>query len=131
VRSINRAVRCAAAAAGTLYDYKVRFKDDNFADIHESVAQRWYNCIRANGGLFIKFGQGIASMNHILPPEVRPTAMTHFSRRRTGLLMLDREQYQRLFSTLQDKAPYVGFQEVRQIFQEEFGKDPRDLFVGA
>lgn len=39
------------------------------AETHERVAQRLLSLCKTNGGLYIKLGQGIASMNHVLPPQ--------------------------------------------------------------
>jgi aarF domain-containing kinase len=56
-------------------------------------------------GLYIKFGQGIASMNHVLPP-----------------------QYNSTFKVLQDQAPCIPFDKVNDIFKEEFGASPAQVF---
>ena len=55
----------------------------------------------SNLGLYIKLGQSVATMNHVLPP-----------------------QYLRLFQNLHDRAPTVPFSDVERIFQEDFGKSP-------
>jgi aarF domain-containing kinase len=56
-------------------------------------------------GLYVKFGQGIASMNHILPP-----------------------QYYKHLRVLMDQAPSVGFGEVEKIFRVPLGAHPDELF---
>eukprot|EP00002_Diphylleia_rotans_P039399 TRINITY_DN9121_c0_g1_i1.p1 TRINITY_DN9121_c0_g1~~TRINITY_DN9121_c0_g1_i1.p1 ORF type:complete len:355 (-),score=70.59 TRINITY_DN9121_c0_g1_i1:55-1119(-) len=100
-----RNLRMIHAAAMTLVDYKYHFTPENASEIHQRVASRLLYVFQKNGGLYIKFGQGIASMNHVLPPEFR-----------------------KAFLVLHDKAPVVGMEKVNKIFKEEFGKLPQDMF---
>lgn len=51
-----------------LYQYKIRFNAYNAEEIHELIAKDIYDTCYANDGLYVKFGQGIASFDHILPP---------------------------------------------------------------
>jgi len=37
--------------------------------VHERVARRLVNVCKKNGGLYVKMGQGISTMNHVLPPQ--------------------------------------------------------------
>ena len=62
---------------------------DKLFEVHNKVAQCWFDTCRTNGGLYIKLGQGIATMNHVLPPE-----------------------YVRLFSELWDKVPLPSVKSV-------------------
>jgi aarF domain-containing kinase len=55
--------------------------------------------------LYIKFGQQIASLNHVLPA-----------------------QYAQHLKVLYDEAPAIENDRVDQIFMEEFGKRPNELF---
>ena len=97
----------ASCALRTLVDYKFVLREDgsNLSEIHRRVAQRWFDLICTNGGLFIKFGQGVASMNHVLPPE-----------------------YQQLFTKLYDQAPFVPFAEIEQTVREDTGQSVDALF---
>eukprot|EP00123_Amoebidium_parasiticum_P001628 comp12773_c0_seq1/m.7900 comp12773_c0_seq1/g.7900 ORF comp12773_c0_seq1/g.7900 comp12773_c0_seq1/m.7900 type:complete len:526 (-) comp12773_c0_seq1:114-1691(-) len=104
-QKITRNVRTLYVAWQTLLDYKLRLTAENLDEIHTRVAKRVLNLCQQNGGLYIKLGQGISSMNHILPP-----------------------QYNQIFSVLHDKAPSVSYHEVEKIFQEEFGKKPEEMF---
>ena len=61
-------------------------------------------CLK-NGGLYIKLGQGLVSMNHILPKE-----------------------YLETLKVLQDKCLTRGATEVEQLFEEEFGKSHKEMF---
>ena len=57
--------------------------------MHKRVADRLLNVCKDNGGLYIKFGQGIASFNHVLPPE-----------------------YKESLDELHDQAPFVSYEEL-------------------
>jgi aarF domain-containing kinase len=74
-------------------------------EIHERVAKRWYELCNLNGGLYIKLGQSVSMMNHILPPA-----------------------YQQAFASLHDRAPSVPYEEVKRIVFEDFGVAPEELF---
>ncbi|XP_039287109.1 uncharacterized aarF domain-containing protein kinase 5 isoform X7 [Nilaparvata lugens] len=59
----------------------------------------------ANGGLYIKLGQGIVSMDHVLP-----------------------KQYTTTLKALQDRCLTREKGEVEQLFAEDFGKSTSDVF---
>lgn len=69
--------------------------------IHKNAAERILYCCQKNGGLYVKFGQGIAAMNHILPPV-----------------------YNESLKSLFMNAPVQSFEEVVKIFKEEFNCHP-------
>jgi len=73
--------------------------------VHQRAAERMLWLANANKGIFIKAGQHIASLTHLLPP-----------------------QYTDTLCVLQDKAPYVTFNDVVGVFLFEFGKRPDDIF---
>ncbi|KAM5280685.1 putative aarF domain-containing protein kinase 5 [Ctenodactylus gundi] len=58
-----------------------------------------------NGGLYVKLGQGLCSFNHLLPPE-----------------------YIKTLRVLEDRALGRGFREVDELFLEDFGALPQELF---
>nr|VZI02023.1 unnamed protein product [Spirometra erinaceieuropaei] len=62
-------------------------------------------CIK-NGGLYIKMGQGLASLNHVLPKEYTTT-----------------------LEALHDRAIARSKNEVDRIFIADFGAPPSDLFI--
>lgn len=68
------------------------------------TAVRIHDLCRANGGVYIKFGQQIAGVP-VLPPS-----------------------YIELFKTFYDKAPIHGPEVVKKIIQEDFGKPVEELF---
>lgn len=74
---------------------------------HARAAQRiLYGCLK-NGGLYVKLGQGLVSMNHILP-----------------------KPYMETLQVLQDKClTRRSSDEVQQLFLEDFGKSHTEMFV--
>ncbi|XP_037088431.1 uncharacterized aarF domain-containing protein kinase 5-like isoform X1 [Pollicipes pollicipes] len=73
---------------------------------HQLSAQRiLVGCLK-NGGLYVKLGQGLVSMNHILPKE-----------------------YLNTLKVLQDKCLNRRADEVGQLFMEDFGRSHLDLFA--
>lgn len=73
---------------------------DQISIVHSRSAQRILDICLANGGLYIKFGQGLVSMNHVLPKE-----------------------YLETLKVLQDKALKRTLQdEVDTIILQDFGK---------
>uniref|UniRef100_A0A1B0CW01 ABC1 atypical kinase-like domain-containing protein n=1 Tax=Lutzomyia longipalpis TaxID=7200 RepID=A0A1B0CW01_LUTLO len=74
-------------------------------EVHLRCANRMLKGCLANGGLYIKVGQGFATVNHILPPE-----------------------YTETLQKLHNECLTRKKDEVRKVFQEEFGKSPEDLY---
>ncbi|XP_074644823.1 putative aarF domain-containing protein kinase 5 isoform X1 [Tubulanus polymorphus] len=72
---------------------------------HLRAAQRILDGCLKNGGLYIKLGQGLVSMNHILP-----------------------EEYLKTLEVLQDKSLSRKIDEVEQLFEEDFGVKPTEMF---
>ena len=58
-----------------------------------------------NGGLYIKLGQGLAALNHIMPIE-----------------------YVKTLQLLQDRALTRRYHEVEKLFMEDFGVTPKEMF---
>ncbi|KAK5642572.1 hypothetical protein RI129_008739 [Pyrocoelia pectoralis] len=73
--------------------------------IHQRAADRLLNGCLINGGSYIKLGQGLVCMNHILPP-----------------------QYTETLKQLQDKCLKRKPDEVHTLFLEDFKKTPTDMF---
>lgn len=61
-------------------------------------------CLK-NGGLYVKLGQGLVSLNHLLPPE-----------------------YIRILSCLLDQALHRHSDEIEQLFLEDFKCSPYQMF---
>eukprot|EP01111_Echinosteliopsis_oligospora_P018502 TRINITY_DN8526_c0_g1_i1.p1 TRINITY_DN8526_c0_g1~~TRINITY_DN8526_c0_g1_i1.p1 ORF type:complete len:364 (-),score=60.59 TRINITY_DN8526_c0_g1_i1:157-1248(-) len=104
--SLERTLRTGYNGVVIAVDYKLNFKPGaDFEKLHARTAQRMLNVCLKNGGLYIKFGQQIASMNHVLPV-----------------------QYQRTFKVLYDDAPVVDYSEIEKIFLQDFGLRPDQIF---
>ncbi|KNC85731.1 atypical/ABC1 protein kinase [Sphaeroforma arctica JP610] len=103
---VTRTFRTLKVAGSTIYDYKFCSEREPLEDVHERVANRVLNLCQKNGGLYVKLGQGIASMNHILPP-----------------------QFNRVFSVLHDKAPMVDWASVQKTIQADFGRPYNELYA--
>lgn len=73
--------------------------------IHQRAANRILEACLTNGGPYIKMGQGLVSMSHILPKE-----------------------YIQTLKALQDKCLTRGADEVVKLFKEDFGKSPTEMF---
>ncbi|KAI8604740.1 ABC1 family-domain-containing protein [Dissophora ornata] len=73
--------------------------------VHQRCADRLLRLCRLNTGIYCKAGQHVASLTYVVPPE-----------------------YTNTLSVLQDRAPFKSMKEVEQVFQEEFGKRPFELF---
>lgn len=72
---------------------------------HKRAAERLLAGCLANGGLYVKLGQGLVSMNHILPKEYLETLVV-----------------------LQDRALPKKPHDIELLFQEDFGKPPQEFF---
>ncbi|KAI0070016.1 ABC1-domain-containing protein [Panus rudis PR-1116 ss-1] len=102
--SITRNARTIWTCAMIALDYKMNFthaKSDQIPALHERVANRVYNLLTTNGGLYIKIGQAIANNAALLPRPMQ-------------------EKFAKLF----DDAPQVPYEVVRKVFVSEFGRPP-------
>jgi aarF domain-containing kinase len=91
-------------------DYKINFRAhpplaDSIEALHARNAQRVFDLIRANGGLYLKIGQAIAMQSAILPP-----------------------QFQKMFARMFDDAPQNEWRDVEKVIREDFGKGPEEVF---
>ncbi|KAK9917077.1 hypothetical protein WJX75_000654 [Coccomyxa subellipsoidea] len=75
--------------------------------VHERSAERLQRLCFANGGIYIKLGQHIAQLDHLLPEEYVLTM------RRTML----------------DQCPVSSYEEVAKIVKEDLGSTPEELFA--
>lgn len=75
-------------------------------EIHLRSANRLVVACKKNGGSYIKIGQGFAGLNHILPVE-----------------------YTETLKQLEDQCIYRPPDEVKKIFQQDFGDTPENLFA--
>lgn len=91
-------------------DYKINFRAqplwyDSVEDLHNKSAERLFNLLRTNGGLYLKIGQAIAMQSAILPP-----------------------QFQKMFARMFDDAPQNSWSNVEKVIREDFGKSPEEVF---
>ena len=108
--SLTRTTRTFALGLFVALDYKINFRPDpplahSIADVHARNAQRLFDLLRTNGGLYLKIGQAIAMQTAILPPE-----------------------FQKMFSRMFDDAPQDSWKEVQRVIREDFGKSVEDVF---
>jgi len=97
IRNLNT-LRCGF---WILWNYKVKFDANNFMEIHEATAKDIYESKRLgyaaclyNDGLYVKFGQGMAASDHVLPPP-----------------------FFKWMSKLQDKAKSCTYEVVSKVFE--------------
>ncbi|KAK9838428.1 hypothetical protein WJX84_000652 [Apatococcus fuscideae] len=103
---------CAAALIVGDYQFSLRGlegseRDSARAACHRRCADRLQKVCFANGGIYIKLGQHIAQLDHVMP----------------------KEYVQTMQATMLDHCPVSSYAEVSRIIQEELGKPPEDLFV--
>ncbi|KAJ8514198.1 hypothetical protein ONZ45_g8251 [Pleurotus djamor] len=102
--AITRNLRTFWTCAMITLDYKLNFtpeKTDQIPDLHERVANRLYDLLTSNGGLYIKIGQAIGANAAVLPKPI-----------------------QAKFAKLFDDAPQVPYSTILSVFRSEFGRPP-------
>jgi hypothetical protein len=90
---VNRSLRTVRAGFQTWADFEWHWDEEKFEEIHERIAKRWYDVCCENAGLYVKLGQTVSLMGHVLPPV-----------------------YTQTFTTLQDQAPIVSYEEIEKVF---------------
>ncbi|KAG0710206.1 putative aarF domain-containing protein kinase 5 [Chionoecetes opilio] len=80
--------------------------DEALSTVHLRSASRILDGCLKNGGLYVKLGQGLVSMNHILPKE-----------------------YLETLKALQDRCLNRNWDEIGTLFQEDFGRSHKDMFA--
>ncbi|OBT49630.1 hypothetical protein VE04_10004, partial [Pseudogymnoascus sp. 24MN13] len=100
-----------SAALGTLYLVDVnpvtppRHRGPCAHLASASSAERLFDLLRSNGGLYLKIGQAIAMQSAIMPPE-----------------------FQKMFARMFDDAPQNDWEDVERVIREDFGKSPEEVF---
>lgn len=108
--SLTRSVRTFGLGVIVAADYKINFRAHpplatSIEALHARNAERLFNLLRANGGLYLKIGQAIAMQSAVLPP-----------------------QFQKMFSKMFDDAPQNPWQDVETVIREDFGKSAEEVF---
>jgi aarF domain-containing kinase len=106
---VSRSVRTLVNAVRIGHLYKTTDPEtaEELSNLHRAAAQIILDTCLSNEGLYIKLGQGLHAINHILP-----------------------EEYLETLRVLLDKAPVVPLEAVRKIFMKETGSSRfEDVFV--
>ena len=101
--SITRSLRTFGLGLIVALDYKLNFRPEPFfggsiGDLHRRNAEKLFNLLHQNGGLYLKIGQAIAMQSAVLPPE-----------------------FQKMFSRMFDDAPQNDWADVEKVIREDFG----------
>ncbi|CAG8955142.1 hypothetical protein HYFRA_00007157 [Hymenoscyphus fraxineus] len=107
--SISRSLRTFGLGIVVALDYKMNFRPNpwigTIGDLHRRSAERMFDLLHANGGLYLKIGQAIAMQSAILP-----------------------EEFAKMFARMFDDAPQNDWKDVEKVIREEFGKSPEEVF---
>uniref|UniRef100_A0A914LHA4 ABC1 atypical kinase-like domain-containing protein n=1 Tax=Meloidogyne incognita TaxID=6306 RepID=A0A914LHA4_MELIC len=111
---IVRFARVGVVASQTMIDYKWSLRglevdspiyDEKIQKCHQRGADRLLALARRNGGVFIKVGQHIASLQYLLP-----------------------EPYTKTLSVLHSNAPESSFEEIKSVFEKSTSRNLNDVF---
>nr|CAD2132431.1 unnamed protein product [Meloidogyne enterolobii] len=111
---IVRFARVGVVASQTMIDYKWSLwglevdspiYDEKIQKCHQRGADRLLALARRNGGVFIKVGQHIASLQYLLP-----------------------EPYTKTLSVLHSNAPESNFEEIKSVFEKSTSRNLDDVF---
>ena len=108
LRTFKAGVQVSADYKYSLYglDDESEEYEETLKEVHSRSANRILEACLHNGGLYVKFGQGVVSMNHVLPKE-----------------------YTETLSVLQDQClTRRSDDEVDVIFEKDFGDTPENVF---
>ncbi|KAK8185363.1 ABC1 family-domain-containing protein [Phyllosticta capitalensis] len=109
--SLTRSLRTFKTGLVIAADYKINFRAsppfaNSLSDVHHRNAERIFNLLRENGGLYLKIGQAIAMQSAVLPRE-----------------------FQAMFSRMFDDAPQNEWADVERVVREDFGgRSVEDVF---
>jgi len=109
--SITRSLRTFKTGLTIGFDYKINFRAhppfaNSIEEVHARNAQRVFDLLRYNGGLYLKIGQAIAMQSAILPPE-----------------------FAKMFQKMFDDAPQNEWADVEKVVREDFGgKSVQEVF---
>lgn len=108
--AVTRSLRTFGLGILVAADYKLNFRPEpwlggTIEDLQRRNAERLFNLLHQNGGLYLKIGQAIAMQSAVLPPE-----------------------FQKMFSRMFDDAPQNDWADVEKVIREDFGKSPEEVF---
>ncbi|KAF5511883.1 ABC1 family protein [Colletotrichum aenigma] len=101
---LGRSLRTFGTGLLVALDYKLNFRPvpltgGSVQDLHRRNAERLFDLLRHNGGLYLKIGQAIAMQSAVLPPE-----------------------FQKMFARMFDDAPQGEWSDVEAVIREDFGE---------
>ncbi|KAI1391924.1 ABC1-domain-containing protein [Hypoxylon trugodes] len=108
---IGRSLLTFSTGLFVALDYKINFRAEPYfggsiEDLHRRSAERLFDLLRANGGLYLKIGQAIAMQSAVLPPE-----------------------FQKMFARMFDDAPQDEWRDVEKVIRKDFGgKSVEEVF---
>ncbi|CEG40828.1 atypical abc1 protein kinase [Plasmopara halstedii] len=111
---LSRSLRVFVTGGQVLWDHHLHWKgvekDDpdyrfKLRNLNQRIAQRLLHLCYENGGIYTKFGQQLATLNHGLPKE-----------------------YTETLAKLQDQAKPVSFDKIRQSIEAELGRSWDEIF---
>ncbi len=108
--SLTRTFRTFGTGLVVAMDYKLNFREHpllggSIKDLHKRNAERLFELLHGNGGLYLKIGQAIAMQSAVMPPE-----------------------FQVMFQRFFDDAPQNDWKDVEAVIREDFGKSPEEVF---
>lgn len=109
--ALTRCLRTFSLGVLVAADYKINFRAHpplatSIEALHARNAQRLFDLLRTNGGLYLKIGQAIAMQSAVLPPE-----------------------FQKMFARMFDDAPQNAWKDVERVIREDFGgRSVEDVF---
>jgi aarF domain-containing kinase len=108
--SLTRSFRTFSLGLVVALDYKINFRAHppfakSITALHARNAEKLFELLRTNGGLYLKIGQAIAMQSAVLPPE-----------------------FQKMFQKMFDDAPQNPWSDVEQVVREDFGKSIEEVF---
>jgi aarF domain-containing kinase len=108
--SITRSARTFGVGLLASIDYKLNFRSKpllggTIPDLHRRNAERMFDLLRTNGGLYLKIGQAIAMQSAVMPPE-----------------------FQKMFARMFDDAPQNSWADVERVIREDFFQSPEEVF---
>ncbi|PHH81733.1 hypothetical protein CDD82_81 [Ophiocordyceps australis] len=100
---LMRTLRTFGTTLLVAVDYKLNFRPQplmagSISDLHSRNAERLFDLLRSNGGLYLKIGQAIAMQSAVLPPE-----------------------FQQMFGRMFDDAPQDDWTDVEKVIKQDFG----------
>lgn len=108
---IWRSLRTFGNGLYVALDYKLNFRAEpllggTIEDLHMRSAERLFEVLHSNGGLYLKIGQAIAMQSAVLPPE-----------------------FQKMFARMFDDAPQDKWPDIEKVIKKDFGgKSAEEVF---